>query len=195
MRQASAVFVSTLSCLAGILANGSANADVYDFSFGPGVSGTFTTGAATSDPGYELITGLTFGLLSGAYGDGLDFSFTNVAGRDFAVGAAFNPKTDAFINHTGGSTYNDVGDFAMLPAAGATGSIDGASFAQGSYFVSGLVVGDNGSADFKILAPLVITLQVATPVPELSTWAITLLGFGGLGLAARRLRPVSGPVA
>jgi hypothetical protein len=37
--------------------NASANV-VFDFSFGPNALGTFTTGAAAADPGYDLITGV-----------------------------------------------------------------------------------------------------------------------------------------
>jgi PEP-CTERM motif-containing protein len=188
MRYPSAVVVAAVSYLAAGLANVSAKADVFDFSFGSGVSGAFTTGAAASDPGYQLITGLTFDLLSGKYNDGFDFSFTNVVGKDFASAAAFNPTTDAFINHAAGGPYNNVGNFVVAPAPGATGSIDGVSFARGAYFISGVVIGDSGNANFRIDAPLVITPEGGPSVPEASTWALMLFGFGGLGLAARRRR-------
>jgi hypothetical protein len=113
MRHASAVVAAAVFCLAGVFANGSARADVFDFSFGSGVSGTFTTGAAASDPGYELITGLTFDLLSGTYNDGFPFSFTNLVGQDFQPGAAFNPTTDAFINHATGALIVIWGAFSQ----------------------------------------------------------------------------------
>jgi hypothetical protein len=178
MRHASVAFAAAVSCLAGVLAIGSAKADVFDFSFGPGVSGTFTTGAAASDPGYELITGLTFDLLSGKTSSGVDFSFTDVVGSGFQPGAAFNPTTDAFINHFGGGAFNDIGGFAILVDDG----IDGSSFSQGSGLLSG-IVRSLSPPEFVIPAPLEITA-----VPEASTWAMMLAGFAGLGLGARRLR-------
>jgi hypothetical protein len=55
-----------------------AKAEVFDFSFSKMSYGTFTTGAVGTDPGYELITGLTFALLSGRDEDAEHFSFTNV---------------------------------------------------------------------------------------------------------------------
>jgi hypothetical protein len=170
MRHASAVVAAAVSCLAGAFASASAKADVFDFSFGPGVSGTFTTGAAASDPGYELITGLTFAFL---------FSFTEV-GKDFEPGAAFNPTTDAFINHSGGGAFDDIGLF-FINGNGGEGQIGGSSFSQGSDSLSGTLE----EKFFKVDAPLVIT-RGATPVPEASTWAMMLLGFAGLGFAARR---------
>jgi hypothetical protein len=58
-RYASTVCAAAVCCLAGVFANGSAKADVFDFSFGgppcvfgspPCASGTFTTGGAAPDP-------------------------------------------------------------------------------------------------------------------------------------------------
>jgi hypothetical protein len=51
----------------------------------------------------------------------------------------------------------------------------------------GRLVTANGTGEFEIGAPLKITRALA-PVPEASTWAMMLLGFGGLGFAARRGR-------
>lgn len=188
MRRGRAAFATGLSCLACVFANGSAKADVFDFSFGPGVLGTFTTGSAASDPSYQLITGLTFGLLSGVYEDGFPFSFANLVGEAFQAGAAFNPKTGAFMNNSTGGPYDNVGDF-FVQGGPTSGSIQGESFTQGAHSLRGRLVNANGGADeFEIEAPLVIALQVATPVAELSTWAMTMLGFGGLGFAARRAR-------
>ena len=156
MRYPSPVVAAAVFCLTAAFADAPARADVFDFSFGPGVSGTFTTGAAAADAGYELITGLTFDLLSGKYIDGFAFSFTDVVGKDFEPGAAFNPASGAFINHAGGGAYDDVGDFFVAPAPGATGSIGGASFAHGSYSLAGVVISDSGNVDFTIDAPLAI---------------------------------------
>jgi hypothetical protein len=50
MRYASVIFTALLSCLAGVFANGPANAGVFAFSFGPGATGTFTTDGPAADP-------------------------------------------------------------------------------------------------------------------------------------------------
>jgi hypothetical protein len=67
--------------LAGVFAGASAKADVFDFSFGNVANGTFTTGAAASDPGYKLIASLIFTDLKVLGND-----FTNVTG---VVGLGF----------------------------------------------------------------------------------------------------------
>jgi hypothetical protein len=156
--------------------NASANV-VFDFSFGPNAFGTFTTGAAAADPGYDLITGLTFDVLMGVDTNAHPFSFTNQVGSGFQPGAAFNPTTDAFINHAAGSTFNDIGNFGTPDV-----TILGGSFAQSSVFVFGFLNGVNRT--FEIPGPLVIT--AATVVPEPSTWAMMALGFGLLGLVGYR---------
>jgi hypothetical protein len=63
MRYATAICAAAPSCLACVFANAPAKADVFESSFGSDAMGTFTTGAAANDPGYELITGLTFDVL------------------------------------------------------------------------------------------------------------------------------------
>jgi hypothetical protein len=162
-----------VSCLAGVFANASATADVFDFSFGPGVNGTFTTGALSpTDPGYDLITGLTFNLLSGATEVGAPFSFTDEVASVFQPGAAFNPTTAAFVNHFGGASVPNIG-FFFVPDA----NVSGASFSQGSNLLSGTLPSHDG---YSVSAPLVIT---EATVPEPSTWAMMLIGFAGLTFA------------
>jgi hypothetical protein len=119
-----AICAAAVACLA-VFTGASAQAAVFDFSFGPGVIGTFTTGAAAADPGFDLITGLTFGLLSGTDLSGVHFSFANEVASDFAAGAAFDPTTAAFINHSEGSTFDDIGGFGLPDA-----EISGISFSH-----------------------------------------------------------------
>src|SRR5215471_12838885 len=111
MRHATWIWV-VLSCLISVFANAPAKADVFDFSFESGAKGTFRTGGAASDPGYELITGLTFNVLKDT-ADG-DKDFPNMTGQDFAPGAAFNPTTGAFINHFAGGAVHNIGDFKIV---------------------------------------------------------------------------------
>jgi hypothetical protein len=169
---AGAAFLVTCLALSGL----PAKAEVFDFSFSPDAFGTITTGAAAADPGYELITGLTFDLLSGTDTGGNPFSLTNAVASGFEPGAAFNPTTGAFINHYAGNTYDDIGSFD-LPGA----RIEPFSFSAGS----NLVDGDVGDERFFIFGRLTITPTI-TPVPEPQTWAMLILGFGGLGYFAHR---------
>jgi hypothetical protein len=183
MRYASTVFAAAVSCLAGVFANAPAKAAVFDFSFGPGAFGVFTTGAAApNDPGYDLITGLTFDLLSGADFFGNKFSLTDLVGSDFQTGAAFNPTTGAFINH---SFSHTIGDFTAS-GSGYTVTIFALSFSQKATYLSGLLKTDE---PFVVDTPLAVrkpTLGLAPSVPEPSTWAMMLLGFAGLALAGSR---------
>jgi hypothetical protein len=146
VRHANAIFAAAVFCLASAFADGSARADVFGFSFGSGVSGTFTTGAAAADPGYQLITGLTFDLLSGVYEDGFPFSFTKVVGTGFKAGASFNPTTDEFTNDSAGGPDDGVGDFIVRDGP-VFGSIQAESFMGQSQSLTGRLVNANGGAD------------------------------------------------
>jgi hypothetical protein len=181
MRYASMLFVAAVSCLAGVIANAPAKAAVFDFSFistlpagtpGSGnATGTFTTGAASpTDPGYDLLTSLTFNTLSGVAPP--PFSFTDQVALAFEAGSAFNPTTDAFINHLDGFTLHNIGDFPTQDV-----EVFGESFSQGSPELAGSI----GFLPIGIVAPLVIT-----QIPEPSTWAMMLLGLGGLGFLGYR---------
>jgi PEP-CTERM motif len=195
-RYASAIGAAVVSCVAGVFAIAPAKADVFDFSFGapscvneptsPCASGRFATGNAASDPGFDLITGLTFNLLKGVAENGDFFSQTNLRPEKIQAGAAFNPTTDAFIN-SGAPPFDNIGVIEVPYTEGLI-FIDGGSFAQSSDSLSGFFATAGEPERFKIEAPLVITRETAAPIPEASTWAMLLLGFGGLGLAVRRRR-------
>jgi hypothetical protein len=178
MRYATAICATALSGLACVFANAPAKADVFDFSFGPDAIGTFTTGAAANDPGYELITGLTFTHLVDPENN---FSLPKMTGQNFASGAAFNSPTDAFINHSLGGTFNNIGDFKIV-GSGALGIVQGDSFAQ---FSTALTANINGAL-FVVPAALEIAQSPTTAIPEVSTWAMMLLGFGGIAYAGFR---------
>jgi hypothetical protein len=183
MRHPTAICI-VVSCLVGVLANGSAKADVFDFSFQgeSAAKGTFRTGGGATDPGYELITGLIFNVLEDP-ADG-DRDFPNMTGEDFAPGAAFNPTTGAFINHLHGGTVDNIGDFKIVCCGGDSGSVRGASFNQSSAV---LMAGIDGGP-FTIVGPLKITRSPAAAVPEASTWAMMVIGFAGLGFVGYQSR-------
>lgn len=188
MRHASVIFAMTVSCLGNVFANASARAEVFQFRFSNQAYGTFTTGAAASDPGYELITGLTFDVLSGQ--PSFPFAFSNVTGSHFQAGAAFNPTTGAFINHLAGGTYNNIGSFELDISPDVV-SIDGSSFSQPSSSLTGEVDTINGTSSFELPGQLTIT-RIGAPAPEPSTWVMLLLGFAGLGFARYRCTKADG---
>jgi hypothetical protein len=165
-----------------LLANAPAKADTFDFSFGPGVNGTFTTGAASpTDPGYDLITGLTFDLLSGTDFSGNPFSYTNLVASHFQPGAAFDPTTDAFVNHGNGSTVDDIGAFILPDFI----SIAPNYFSQRSPLLFIIMLGLSDPNGAVINAPLEITPAAsATPLP--AALPLFASGLGGLGLLGWR---------
>jgi hypothetical protein len=170
--------------LGALLVDAPANAAVYDFSFGAGVYGTITTGAAAADPGYQLVTGLTFDLLSGETSQGSDFSFMNQVASELETTAAYNPTTQAFINHYEGGDFDDLGNFS-LPAPV---EITPGAFSLGSSGLSGSVFLGSGLEYFDIQASLVILEPLPLPVPEPATWAMVTMGFLALGLAGYRAK-------
>jgi hypothetical protein len=165
-------------CLA--LSGLSAKAEVFDFSFSPDAFGTFNAGAAASDPGFELITGLTFDVLSATDRGGNQFSLRNAVASDFQPGAAFNPTTRAFLNHFNGQTFSDIGAFAVQDV-----SINGMSFGPDSTQLSGLSPGEE-EREFSVDGSLAIIPAKSSATPEPQTWVMLVLGFGGLGYFAHR---------
>lgn len=150
-------------------------AAVYTFTIGTGTAGSFTTGAASpTDSGYFLLTSLGFSTVSGT--DSVNSKpvfFTNQTNPFFEPDAAYDPTTMGFINHAYGNTYYDSGsiytqDINLFTGLGANRQYGGYLKSNGDQF---LVTG---------------SLEVSPGVPEASTWAMMLLGFGGIGMLARR---------
>ena len=168
--------------LAGVFMNASAKAAVFDFSFGSDAQGTFTTGAAASDPGYELITALIFDRLAVTIG-GEEYIFTDLAATDLAAGAAFNPRTHAFINHAGEGPVNDIGLFSTPRVPNGSNlawmfQIDGQSFStnfprlQGVAIVTYVGLGPSTSRhEFRLPGSLIVRAAPSEAlIPEPSTW-------------------------
>lgn len=132
-------------------------------------SGNLPSGTLTS-PTFTIVANETYRLdfLMGAFGDGTEtitiqigaFTFTLPVPGVTNLDTAFQPNFVQFTQNTGGSAA------IQISAAGGF-NIDA--------FIDNLV--------FTTTAP-----PTTAPVPEPSTWAMILLGFGALGTAMRRRR-------
>ena len=122
--------------------------------------------------------------------------------NDPAVGTAVSGTSPGFTFQTGGlnsSGCNGSGNFFCFNNTSATFPSPLPSSLALNFAVTSNAVGSwsNYSGDFKIdwagsqnnydLVSKVITLSTP-PVPEPATWALMLVGFGGIGMAMRRSR-------
>jgi len=130
------------------------------------------TGAATifrSDDG--ILTQLTFTLLGGAAFTAAEFNL--LTGSDSTIDitlTALGGGTNTFsVNNPTGSNVFDI-------IAGS-----GEAYTSASFSTTG-----GGFNTFKQLR--LVLGQATPPVPEPATWAMMLLGFGGIGMAMRRRR-------
>ena len=141
---------------------------------GPQVTFTSTQGNLSTNPGAatvftadgSLLTNLTFTILSGF--SAAEFNLENGDPSSFLV----------TLTDSGGDTFsqtlsklNGSNIFNILAPAGTT-------YTSATFTSTG-----GGFADLKQLR-----VTLATAVPEPATWAMILLGFGGIGMAMRRRR-------
>jgi hypothetical protein len=97
--------------------------------------GTFSTGtASTDDAGYFLLTGPTFTALRDVGVTGI-LNTGGLTTTSFEAGSAYDPTTQAFINHNGGVTFANIGNVVV---SGSTRPINlDPSFVLGASFVQG----------------------------------------------------------
>jgi hypothetical protein len=123
--------------------------------------------------------------------------------NDPSVGTAVSGTSPGFTFQTGGlnsSGCNGTGNFFCFANTGAVFASPLPSSLSLNFAVTSNMVGSwaNYSGDFKIdwvgsknnydLVSKVISVSTTPPVPEPATWAMMLLGFGGIGMAMRRSR-------
>lgn len=163
-------------------------ATIYDFTFTNVAQlegeGTFTTGAASgTDAGYFLLTGLTFTALRDTGGTLNTGSLLQTA---FEPGSAYDPTTEAFINHYAGNTYTDYGGGFVIGST-TPNDFDGAEVDSDSFSRGG---SDNGLGvdgdPFQVSSYALLTITPAATVPEPP--AIAVLATGLLGLLGWRTR-------
>jgi hypothetical protein len=175
MRLKALIFTGALA-LAPIVANTSANATVYNFSYTSSSLGTFGFGTFTTvdNSGPSLVTGVTGTESYNGVSDTIT-GVSNYAGAqdllyypgppfvDFSgISFATHSKGDfnIYYNNTNDANHGPLGTWVLSSVNDAGGNSDG-------------------------LNPIDL---VVTPVPEPGTWAMMLLGFCGIGFLAYRRR-------
>jgi len=153
---------------------------VVEFSESGGVEKTITNNALASPWGVAIAPS-SFGQFGG---DLLVGNFSFVPGMADVINA-FNPVTDALVGSI------DVNPGAGNTAGGLWSLVFGGSMSDGTpdtlFFTDG-INGETGG----LFGSLTAAPGSLSAVPEPSTWAMMLAGFGGLALlAARRRRALS----
>jgi hypothetical protein len=101
------------------------------------------------------------------------------------------PSSESFVNFTGALTANSIPapvDFDIFTVNVDTG-LNGKDFidVSGDFLNGTFVVGYSANADKSWSTPFTVAGLIDGPgVPEPSTWAMMLAGFGLLGFAATR---------
>jgi len=188
-----------ISAVALMALTSAARADViYDFTFTDTVlsetdaAGTFSTGTASpQDIGYFLVTSVNFSALRDAELTG-HFNTGSLTATSFDEGAAYDPTTQAFINHHNGVISANIG-FLILRGSTTPNNLDGSSveppsFAEGNEINTLNVL--TGFSETVILNQDLLTIrpQVSAGIPEPSSFVLLATGFFGLfGFAHRRM--------
>jgi len=166
-----------------IASGGSFNGVTYTTS-GPTLDGTIITNQFNSFSGLSLGGNQSGGAQFFFDGDSVTATF---AAPVFAVGAFFNVNANSgnFGVTVGGDTSSSGSGTYDTSSFVFAGLVSDTSFTSATFFSNSDCA---CSASFNI--PEVIT--ATTAVPEPATWAVMLVGFGGLGAMLRRRRELKG---
>jgi MYXO-CTERM domain-containing protein len=151
---------------------------------------------------------------------GSPVAYTGAIDLDFSNDFSSYTVTSINITVQGRSVFNQGVSLSVLPSVGVVGASNSAGDTLALWFaapqsgswagfnagdvsfgdvlfggLTGGLFGANGVvqrnlSDPAILDPLVLDPPPLSDVPELSTWAMMLLGLAGLGLAAKRRRAI-----
>jgi hypothetical protein len=160
--------------------------------------GTFTTDGPGADPGFFLVTGVTFTTLrvDGAIQTGL------VSSLEMNPGASYDPTSGRFVNHFGGQDFPDIGDTDLDghlgPFSFTLMILFGESFESAmslNSFEGFLLESDGEDIAYQYQDNLtVVAADAALPEPE----PAALLLVGGVGVMAassrRRTRTASSDI-
>jgi hypothetical protein len=144
-----------------------------DFTSTDGLLETNTGAATIFTASGAALDQLTFTLVTGAF-TSAEFNLENGDPKAFDIVLSVSgggTKVISIANANGSNVFDIIGD-------------PGETFTSAS-FVS---TGSGGFVDFKQLR----LVLAAGAVPEPGTWALMLLGFGGIGMAMRRRRKERG---
>jgi hypothetical protein len=149
----------------------------FDYNFGTAASGTFTTGVASpQDPGYFLVTSLTVTSFTDVTRGSIQVAIS-AGPLNFQPGAAFNPITDEFINHSGGDTIQTIGNIVTPPSIGTINNTQAFEIIGTSFSANKLEIVTNTpfATEYRALGILRISPESAT-VPEPSTAIVAVFG-------------------
>jgi len=95
--------------------------------------------------------------------------------------SSFMAYSGTIVDLLGGVNKNA---FSTIAGPGGTSAVKTGSSAASSIWLVGAAVASGNNDAFKLTSLSVNT--VAAPVPEPATWALLIVGFGGIGMAMRR---------
>jgi hypothetical protein len=176
---AALIFTASTACAA-----------VVDFGNVLGPSGRYTSRAHFQD----RLGGQPMTADQQAYADQEDqlrqLGFRAESGGDFALGQMFyhiaygmTPPPSALDLVSGGS---GLGSSSTTPSGLSAGSSDGSDAGSSDASGAGSSYGSDGGSVLTLAPPGNIGIDPVIAVPEASTWAMMLLGFGGLAYAGWR---------
>jgi hypothetical protein len=149
-----------------------------------------TVGGATYN--VEFAEGTCAGVFGGCDNAGADFTFQNLADATAAGDALFAQVISGTVDTDPSLTLGCSSAtlcVMLIPYAAGAGAFSAYAANNGSAANTngGIVGGAPASFDTTIQSAFVwARFSPATAVPEPSSWAMMLLGFGGMGLALRR---------